>query len=307
MHALARILVAVVKTKRRARNSVAVKRIQGAFCRIAIGARTSTLDFAAKSRLFDSDRRELLFAETRTVVVIKLNRSFLVFGRAFQAYAVLAGREPEAHGATRFLVKFGDKFTLFVANEQVTVYILVQFQACARAAQIRHHHIPGARQIHVAAGVLGATHGGFGLLESFIEGKLISFRKRHLAITACIARAAKAAHQRMRKERTLEFVAFLARFILSAAGDKGVAFHVAALVDHERRHSDTALRASDSTRAASIDHGNFHVGIQGIHTLAEFFPTINFFAEAKSLFVGVATIVHQHFFAGIRASTFRRF
>ena len=306
LHALARILVAVVKTKRRARNSVAVKRIQGAFCRIAISARTFALDFATESRLFDSNRIELLITETRTVIVIKRNRCFLIFGRTFQAYAVLAGREPEAHGATRFLVKFGDKFTLFVANEQVTVYIFVQVEACARAAQIGHHHIAGTRQVHVAAGVLGATHRSFRFLERFVEGKLISFRKRHLAVTADIARAAKAAHQRVREEGTLEFVAFLARLILSAAGDKGVAFHVAAFVDHERRDSDTALRAGNSTRAASVNHGDFHIGMQGIHTLAEFLPAINFFTEAQSLFISVAAVIHQHFFAGIRIGTLRR-
>ena len=127
LHALARVFVAVVKTKRCTGNSVAVKRIQGAFCRIAIGARTSTLDFAAKSRLFDSDRRELLFAETRTVVVIKRDRRFLIFGRTFQAHSVLASRESETHGATGFLVKFGNKFTLFVANKQVAVHIFIQF------------------------------------------------------------------------------------------------------------------------------------------------------------------------------------
>ena len=87
--------------------------------------------------------------------------------------------------------------------------------------------------------------------------------------------------------------------ILSAAGDKGVAFHVAALVDHERRHSDTALRAGDGARAASIDYSNLHVSIQSVNALAEFLPAVNFFTEAQSLFVGVTAIIHQHFFAGI--------
>ena len=154
--------------------------------------------------------------------------------------------------------------------------------------------------------MLCATHGRLGLLQGFVEGELVSFGKRHLAVAARIACAAKATHQRMREEGALQFVAFLARFILRAARDKGVAFHVAALVNHERRDSDTALRARNGARAASVNHGNFHIGMQGIHTLAEFLPAINFFTEAQSLFIGVAAVIHQHFFAGIRIGTLRR-
>ena len=109
----------------------------------------------------------------------------------------------------------------------------------------------------------------------------------------------------MRKEGTLQFVTLLARFILRAARDKGVAFHVAALVDHERRDSDTALHSRDGARAARINHRNFHVGIQRIDTLAEFLPGVDFFAEAESLFVSVSAVVHQHFFAEIFRRTVR--
>ena len=154
--------------------------------------------------------------------------------------------------------------------------------------------------------MLCATHRSFRFLERFVEGKLISFRKRHLAVATHVTCAAKAAHQRVREEGTLKLVTFLARLILSAAGDKGVAFHVAAFVDHERRDSDTALRAGNSTRAASVNHGDFHIGMQGIHTLAEFLPAVNFFAQTQALFIGMATVIHQHFFAGIGICAFGR-
>ena len=296
LHALAGLMIFIDQVERHAVFSVVVQRVNRIFH--GIGA-VIVLDFATERRLLGRDHHELLLRKTRTVIVLKRHRGFLVFGGAFQANAIFSRRETETHRAALLLVHLGNEFSLVVADKEATVDIVVEFQAGARATQIRHHHITRSREVHVAARMLRAAHRRFGFLQGFVESELIGFGQGHLAVAADVTGAAEATHERMSKEGALQLVTLLARFILRAARDKGVAFHVAALVDHERRDSDTALHSRDGARAARINHRNFHVGIQRIDTLAEFLPGVDFFAEAKPLFVGVAAIIHQHFFAEI--------
>ena len=296
LHTLAGFTILIDQVERHAVFSVVVQRVNRIFH--GIGA-VFVLDFAAKRRTLGRDRCELFLGKTRTVIILERHRGFLVFGGAFQANTVLSRRETETHRTALLLVHFGDQLTLIVADKEAPFDIVVEFQAGARAAQIRHHHITRSREVHVAARMLRAAHRRFGFLQGFVESELIGFGQGHLAVSTDVTGTAEATYKRMSKEGALQFVTLLARFILRAARDKGVAFHVAALVDHERRDSDTALHSRDGARAARIDHRNLHVGIQRIDTLAEFLPGIDFFTKAKPLFVGVTAIIHQHFFAEI--------
>ena len=133
------------------------------------------LDFAAKRRTLGRDRCELFLGKTRTVIILERHRSFFVFGGAFQAYTVLSRRETETHRTSLLLVHLGNEFSLVVADKEATVDIVVEFQAGARAAQIRHHHITRSRKVHVTARMLRAAHRRFGFLQGFVESELIGF------------------------------------------------------------------------------------------------------------------------------------
>ena len=109
----------------------------------------------------------------------------------------------------------------------------------------------------------------------------------------------------MRKERTLELVAFLARLVLRTARDKRIAFHVAALIDHERRHRFTALHAGNGPGTASVNHGNLHVGTERVNAVTQILPGVRLFAKAESLFVGVAAVINQHLVASIGRTVFK--
>ena len=164
-----------------------VQGIQGTGGSIAGGAVPATGDFAPEGGLFGYDGAELFLRELGTVIVLQGDARLLVFGRPFQTHAVLAGGKPQVDGATRLLVKFRHQLAPFVTNEQAALHVFADVETSVHAAQIRHHHVAGTGQVHVPAGVLGATHGGFRFLECFIESKLVSFGKGHLAIAADIA------------------------------------------------------------------------------------------------------------------------
>ena len=270
-----------------------IQRIQGALDGIADS--TIFIQIPAGNRFFRSHLLKALCADVFPLAVHQSHSRFLVFRRAFQAHRVFASRKPKAHGTSGFFVKFRNENAVFIPDKNATIHILIQFQPRAGAAQIRHHHVARAHQIHIPAGVLSAAHGGFRFQKGFVKSELVSFGKGHFPIAARIPCTAKPAHQRMGKEGALQLVAFLAGFVLGAAGNKSVALHITALVHHKSGNGNSALGPDNRSRAARIDNRNFHVGTQGIHPFAKFAPHIKFRTQAESLFVGVAAVIHQHF------------
>ena len=294
LDSLARVLVAIHRAEGHAVFAVVIERVERARDRITRSAVTQSADFATERRLFGTHRGKLPVRKLFAAVVLERHHRLAEFRRAFQAHAVLAGREPEAHRASRLLVEFRDEFSVCIANEQAAVHILVEFEARACAAQVGHHHIARSREVHVATRVLGAAHRLFGALQRLVECELVGLGQSDLAVTAQVAGAAEPAHQRVREERALQLVAFLARFILRAAGNERVALHVAALVHHERGHRHAALQARDSTRAAGIDNRNLHVGAHRVDALAQFLPGINFVTQTQALLVGMPAVVKEY-------------
>ena len=124
--------------------------------------------------------------------------------------------------------------------------------------------------------MLRAAHRRFGLLQRLVKCELIGFGQCHFTIATQVASATETANKRMRKERTLEFVAFLAGFILRAARDERITFHVAALIDHKRRHGLTTFHAGNRAGTTSIYHGNLDIGIQSVNAIAQIFPGVSF-------------------------------
>ena len=297
LDSLARVLVAIHRAEGHAVFAIVIERVERARDRITRSAVTQSADFATERRLFGTHRGKLPVRKLFATVILERHHSLAEFCRTFQAHRVLAGREPEAHRAARLLVEFRNEFSVCIADEQAAIHVLVEFEARACAAQVGHHHVARSREVHVAARVLGAAHRLLGALESLVKGKLVRFGQSNLSVTAQVAGAAEPAHQRMREEGTLQLVAFLARFVLRAAGNERVTLHVAALVHHERGHRHTALQARDSTRAAGINNCNLHVGTHRVDTLAQFLPGINFITQAQALLVGMPAVVEQHFVA----------
>ena len=297
LDSLARVLVAIHRAEGHAVFAIVIERVKRARDRITRSAVTQSADFATERRLLGTHRGKLPVRKLFAAVILECHHRLAEFRRAFQANGVLSGREPEAHRAACLLVEFRDEFSVCIADEQAAIHIFIEFEASACAAQIRHHHIARSREVHVAARVLGAAHRLLGLLQSLVECELVRFGQSNLAVTTQVTGAAEPAHQRMREERALQLVAFLARFVLRAAGDERIALHVAALVHHERGHRHTALQAGDSTRAAGIDNCNLHVGTHRVDTLAQFLPGINFITQAQALLVGMPAVVEQHLVA----------
>ena len=101
----------------------------------------------------------------------------------------------------------------------------------------------------------------------------------------------------MGKEGTLQPVAFLAGFILRAAGNKGIALHVGTLVHHKGGHSHAALRTGNGTRTAGVNDSDLYIGMEGIDFCAERLPGEGLLAQTQALFVGVTAVIDQHLVA----------
>ena len=224
-----------------------IQRIKRAGNRIPTGAISITANIATRNSLFSSNTLKIDNRYLFTFAIFKRHRNAHVISLLLKFHCIIACRESKTHRASKLFIEFSDKFVIFITDVQTAGNIFVQIKACTCCTQIRHHNITRTRKVHIAARMLCATQRRFRLLQCLIESKLVGFGQSHLSIATQVACATETAHKRVRKERTLELIAFLARFILRAARDKRIALHVTALVNHKSRHCLTTLHTGNRT------------------------------------------------------------
>src|SRR5574344_1324164 len=284
-HALARFSFDVEQINAPARFSILLQGIK------------SIVSVSARCRALHGDFRKSVRSERRAPVLRERHIRGRCLGRAFHLHAVNAPSKPELKLAATHLAEFRDKRPGCIADEHASFDVRAEHEPGGSSTDIRHHHVTRAREVHIPARMLHAAESRLRILKRFVERELIRLRKRHLAVSGNIARAAEPAHQGLRKERAAQTIALLAGFILRARSDERIALHIARSVRHESRDGDTALDPGNRAGAAGVNHGNFHIRMERVNAFAERAPAVKFIPYTEPAFIRVPAVIEEYFLA----------